>query len=85
MKRRTIIGDLQTGHSGSDRWLCCLNFVFRALGGNIKPLRVLQDPNLNFTDIAVDPENDLIVVNDENRFTLSTYRRDLVRVSQNSA
>ena len=48
------------------------------LGGNIKPQRVLQDPYPTFTDIAVDPENDLIVVSDENRFTLSTYRRDLL-------
>lgn len=47
------------------------------LGGNMAPARVVQDPYPTFTDIAVDAGNDLIVVSDENRFSLLTYDRRL--------
>jgi len=42
-------------------------FVFSQLGGNVAPLRRVQDPYPVFTDIAVDPEANILAVTDENR------------------
>ena len=39
------------------------------------PIRVVQDPYSVFTNIAVDPENDEVLVSDENRFNLLVYHR----------
>lgn len=79
MKRRTTMNAFSKGAIAAVAGGFAALFLFSGpSGGNIKPLRVLQDPYPTFTDIAVDPENNLIVVSDENRFTLSTYRRDLL-------
>src|SRR2546428_6631981 len=47
------------------------------VGGNIKPIRTVNDPYPTFAGIAVDPVNHEVVVSDENRFSLLVYdRRD---------
>src|SRR5215475_10867433 len=53
-------------------------FLFAQLGGNIAPIRTVQDPYPVFADIAVDPDSNLVAVADENKFSLRTYDRDLV-------
>jgi DNA-binding beta-propeller fold protein YncE len=52
--------------------------LFPQLGGNIAPLRIVQDPYPVFADIAVDPDSNIVAVADENKFSLRTYDRDLV-------
>ena len=52
--------------------------LFSQLGGNIAPIRSVQDPYPVFADIAVDPDSNLLAVADENKFSLRTYDRDLV-------
>src|SRR6516162_271438 len=52
--------------------------LFSQLGGNIAPIRSVQDPYPVFADIAVDPDSNLVAVADENKFSLRTYDRDLV-------
>jgi DNA-binding beta-propeller fold protein YncE len=52
-------------------------FVFSQLGGDVAPLRRVQDPYPVFTDIAVDPEANILAVTDENRFSVRTYDRNL--------
>ena len=52
--------------------------LFSQLGGNIAPIRTVQDPYPVFADIAVDPDSNLLAVADENKFSLRTYDRDLV-------
>ncbi|MBI4483873.1 MAG: hypothetical protein HY652_13425 [Acidobacteria bacterium] len=54
----------------------------RPLGGNMAPVRVVQDPYPTFTDIAVDGDKNIVVVTDENRFSLLTYDRRLVSDSR---
>ena len=51
--------------------------VFSQLGGNVVPLRHVHDPYPVFTDIAVDPDANVLAVTDENLFSLRTYDRDL--------
>ncbi|HYR84607.1 MAG TPA: hypothetical protein VE422_11065 [Terriglobia bacterium] len=51
--------------------------LFSQLGGNVAPLRRVHDPYPVFTDIAVDPEANVLAVTDENLFSLRTYDRDL--------
>ena len=50
----------------------------KPLGGDISPIRLVQDPYPVFYDVAVDPENDLVVASDTNLFSLRTYQRDLL-------
>jgi DNA-binding beta-propeller fold protein YncE len=52
--------------------------LFSQLGGNVAPIRTVQDPYPVFADIAVDPDSNLLAVADENKFSLRTYDRDLV-------
>jgi DNA-binding beta-propeller fold protein YncE len=47
------------------------------VGGNIKPIRTVNDPYPTFAGIAVDPVNQEVVVSDENRFSLVVYDRKL--------
>src|SRR5215471_7018117 len=52
-------------------------YLFAQLGGNIAPIRTVQDPYPVFADIAVDPDSNLVAVADENKFSLRTYDRDV--------
>src|SRR6266850_4813157 len=52
-------------------------YLFSQLGSNITPIRTVRDPFPTFTDIAVDPESNLLAVTDENLFSIRTYDRDL--------
>jgi DNA-binding beta-propeller fold protein YncE len=44
-------------------------------GGDVPPLRIVNDPYPTFDGIAVDPENDVVVMSDENRSSLLIYDR----------
>jgi DNA-binding beta-propeller fold protein YncE len=46
-----------------------------APGGDVPPTRIVADPFPTFDGIAVDPENDLVVLSDENRSGLFLYDR----------
>ena len=48
------------------------------LGGDIAPIRTVQDKYPVFADVAVDPQRNLVALSDENRFSLRTYARDLL-------
>jgi len=52
-------------------------FLFSQLGGDITPIRKVQDPFPVFADIAVDPLANIVALADENKFSLRTYDRDL--------
>ena len=52
--------------------------VFSQLGGGLAPLRQVRDRFPVFTDVAVDPDSNIVAVSDENLFSLRTYDRDLV-------
>src|SRR5262245_6203119 len=52
-------------------------FLFSQLGVDVAPIRGVQDPFPVFTDVAVDPDANIVAVSDENRFSLRTYDRDL--------
>jgi hypothetical protein len=45
------------------------------VGGDIPPTRIVADPYPTFDGIAVDPENDVVVMSDENRSGLLIYDR----------
>jgi len=45
-------------------------------GGDIAPVRSLADPHPVFNGVAVDPENNLLVMSDTNRKSLLVYDRD---------
>ena len=62
---------------GSSLPVCALAalLLYAQAGGNLTPLRVIQDPFPVFTDIAVDPDNNMVAVSDENLFSLRTYGR----------
>ena len=45
------------------------------VGGDVAPLRIVGDPHPTFDGIAVDPENDVVVMSDENRSSLLIYDR----------
>ena len=45
------------------------------LGGDISPVRIVTDPYPTFDGIAVDPENNVVVMSDENRSGLLLYDR----------
>lgn len=47
----------------------------RPLGGDLRPIRIVQDPYSVFTNIAVDPVNNKVVMSDDNRFNLLVYDR----------
>ena len=51
--------------------------VFSQLGFDIGPIRSVRDRYPVFTDLAVDPEKNILAVTDENLFSLRTYDRDL--------
>ena len=44
--------------------------------GDLSPIRKVQDPFPVFTDVAVDPDSNIVAMSDENRFSLRTYKRD---------
>lgn len=46
-----------------------------ALGGDIPPTRAIEDPYPSFNGVAVDPENDLVVLSDTNKKSLLIYDR----------
>src|SRR3954464_1863079 len=50
--------------------------LYAQAGGNLTPLRVVKDPFPVFTDVAVDPESNIVAVSDENLFSLRTYDRN---------
>ena len=52
-------------------------FLFSQLNGNFKPIRTVQDRYPVFTDIAVDPDANIVAVTDENLFSLRTYDRTI--------
>jgi len=45
----------------------------RALGGNVPATRVVYDPHPTFNGMAVDPQNHVVIMSDENRGSLLTY------------
>lgn len=45
----------------------------RALGGNVPATRVVYDPHPTFNGMAVDPQNNVVILSDENRGSLLTY------------
>lgn len=45
------------------------------VGGDVPPTRIVYDPYPHFDGIAVDPENDLVVMSDENRSGVLMYDR----------
>jgi len=45
------------------------------IGGDLPPTRIVADPYPTFDGLAVDPENDLVVMSDENRSGLLMYDR----------
>ena len=49
--------------------------LYAQAGGDLKPLRVVKDPFPVFTDVAVDPEANIVAISDENLFSLRTYDR----------
>src|SRR5216117_4209917 len=51
--------------------------LFSQLGSDQAPLRKVQDRFPVFTDVAVDPDSNIVAVTDENLFSLRTYDRDL--------
>lgn len=44
-------------------------------GGNIEPLRLVYDPYPTYDGLALDPENGVVVMTDENRSGVLTYDR----------
>jgi hypothetical protein len=42
-------------------------------GGDVPPTRIVFDPHPTFNGMAVDPENGVVVMSDENRSSLLTY------------
>ena len=50
--------------------------LYAQAGGDLTPLRVVQDPFPVFTDVAVDPDANIVAVSDENLFSLRTYERN---------
>jgi DNA-binding beta-propeller fold protein YncE len=45
------------------------------VGGDVPPTRIVADPYPTFDGLAVDPENDVVVMSDENRSGLLIYDR----------
>src|SRR2546422_5920350 len=52
-------------------------FLFSQLGANMAPIRSVRDQYPVFTDVAVDPDANIVAVTDEKPFSLRTYDRDL--------
>jgi hypothetical protein len=46
-----------------------------AIGGDVPPIRIVTDPYPTFDGMGVDPENDVVVISDENRGGLLIYDR----------
>jgi DNA-binding beta-propeller fold protein YncE len=46
-----------------------------ALGGDVPPARIVADPHPTFDGLAVDPDNGVVVMSDENRGSLLIYDR----------
>src|SRR5713101_9331621 len=59
----------QEGGVASDEW------PPHALGGVIPPIRSVSDPFPTFDGIALDTENDRVILSDENRHSLLVYAR----------
>src|SRR6185295_5864004 len=51
----------------------------RTRDGNLdkKPLRYIKDPNPAFSSIAVNPENDMVILTDENLYRIVEYSRGI--------
>lgn len=45
------------------------------IGGDVPPIRIVEDPYPTFDGFAVDSENDVVVMSDENRSSLLIYDR----------
>lgn len=45
----------------------------QALGGNVPATRLVFDPHPTFNGMAVDPQNNIVVMSDENRSSLLSY------------
>jgi DNA-binding beta-propeller fold protein YncE len=45
------------------------------VGGNVPPARIVYDPHPTFNGMAVDPENGIVAMSDENRSSLLIYDR----------
>jgi hypothetical protein len=43
------------------------------VGGDVPPARLVYDPHPTFNGMAVDPDNNIVVMSDENRSSLLTY------------
>src|SRR4051812_13017517 len=58
--------------------VCALTalLLYAQAGGDLTPLRIIRDPFPVFTDVAVDPESNIVVMSDENLFSLRTYDRN---------
>ena len=54
-----------------------LFLLFAQSGGDMRPVRTVQDPYPVFADVAVDPDSNIVAFTDENKFSLRTYDRDL--------
>ena len=52
-------------------------------GGDVRPARIVFDPNPTYNGMAIDPQNGVVVMSDENRGSLLTY--DLKDGSQDKA
>src|SRR5215510_3502024 len=52
-------------------------WVLPQLGVDMPPIRSVKDRYPVFTDVAVDPNSNILAVSDENLFSLRTYDRDL--------
>src|ERR1700736_5825743 len=55
----------------------------KPLGGDLVPVRTVADPYPVFNGVAVDPDNNLVVMTDVNRKTVTAYDRN--RASTNPA
>src|SRR6266850_1928731 len=51
--------------------------LFSQLATDIAPIRSVRDQYPVFTDVAVDPDANIVAVTDENLFSLRTYDRDV--------
>jgi DNA-binding beta-propeller fold protein YncE len=51
------------------------NAPVEALGGDVPAARVLEDPYPSFNGVAIDPQNDLVMLSDTNRKSVLVYDR----------
>lgn len=71
-RRRLMV--LLLGVAAAGTWV----LLSGTLGGNIAPIRVVQDQYPVFTDVSVDVKENIVAMSDEVRFSLLTYGRTIV-------